>query len=428
MPFSEIKLSNDTVANVGSSFPECQPISATRICAPWSNGLYINTTALAHLYPHANVTSASAWETAMQADTLNPAKEFGCDNKHPKPVPFITTYICLRDIFYVSAGCNDAMKARTPSPAMCSDTCTAITGSFKAYFSDEKVCPPVASNSTAAIQRADVLDSADCKIMVKSWEQDIGANSATCLDSVSVDHDTCGFGGNKDAAANYCHIFGYNPACCAPFGKPKSGKAVINNATDANLESNEQPSGIDGATIAGIVMSVVIVLGLIVAVGFRVLKRAKKTRRPAPKSDSPYGIATTKGFYKTEAEQQRLISRRPTVLDAINRSRGPSIASSPSSGTSFINHSKPPSPLLTEESGSEYEFVKTSPLAIGEIYKVVEEYVKNKPDELSVRVDDSILLMQLHDDGWVEGRLMSTGVEGIFPQLCIDSTYGTKSA
>merc|ERR1711916_403192 len=51
----------------------------------------------------------------------------------------------------------------------------------------------------------------------------------------------------------------------------------------------------------------------------------------------------------------------------------------------------------------------------GSSYTVSFAYDATAPDELSLPVGETVLVSQIHDDGWATGSIPSTGASGVFP-------------
>merc|ERR1711916_84557 len=51
----------------------------------------------------------------------------------------------------------------------------------------------------------------------------------------------------------------------------------------------------------------------------------------------------------------------------------------------------------------------------GSSYSVSFAYDATAPDELSLSVGETVLVSQIHDDGWATGSIPSTGASGVFP-------------
>ncbi|KAJ3112844.1 hypothetical protein HK100_002176 [Physocladia obscura] len=103
----------DTVALTANQHPECVAVSAVKTCAPWTTGLFINATAVAAAHHLAAPATAVSWDAALQTNVSSAADSLNCNTADPPPVQFWTTYVCLRDLFVLSADCNDFLNAES---------------------------------------------------------------------------------------------------------------------------------------------------------------------------------------------------------------------------------------------------------------------------------------------------------------------------
>ncbi|KAI8831554.1 hypothetical protein BC829DRAFT_494497 [Chytridium lagenaria] len=123
-------------ASSSSSIPsECLPLDHTTICAPWTKGYYINATAVtevysvwlkktygsgsAHLVP--KITTPLEWESLLRETTASgPVLEsmlstyLRCDSYQGQPIQYYRTFACLKDVFGVSARCNEIAGVHVP--------------------------------------------------------------------------------------------------------------------------------------------------------------------------------------------------------------------------------------------------------------------------------------------------------------------------
>ncbi|KAI8616476.1 hypothetical protein BC830DRAFT_196606 [Chytriomyces sp. MP71] len=51
--------------------------------------------------------------------------------------------------------------------------------------------------------------------------------------------------------------------------------------------------------------------------------------------------------------------------------------------------------------------------------KVILEYTANLPDELSLKVGETVTIVELFDDGWIRGLQQRTNRTGLFPSQCV---------
>ncbi|KAJ3200703.1 hypothetical protein HDU67_001867, partial [Dinochytrium kinnereticum] len=112
--------------------PECLDISGTVACSPWGPTNYINTTALstfyssiltdtslANLVPH-QISTPTDWERIVYALTGRGGAPSGnggdrfCTDQTTQ-IRYYRTFVCARDVFGLSAGCNSSPNH--PNPA-----------------------------------------------------------------------------------------------------------------------------------------------------------------------------------------------------------------------------------------------------------------------------------------------------------------------
>ncbi|KAJ3015443.1 UNVERIFIED_CONTAM: hypothetical protein HDU68_012735 [Siphonaria sp. JEL0065] len=395
------------------SHSECISITTTSLCAPWTTGLYINTTALAAQY-NVGALYLSDWEAYL--GRYSPAKDLGCQtqtlqsdwNQPATKTQFLTTYLCMRDVLVLSAGCNDAMGAKTPSPALCSDTCSFIGQGFKDYLSNAQQCPSVDKNSAFASARSSALAVAsDCQTVVKAWQKDVGSNDNNCLASAVLDYSSCGLGGNSIAAEAFCKSNGYTPKCCSSFIPPgftlSSTTAAAIPTKTVEPDQNASSSGLSAGAIAGIVIACIAGLAVIIVGAILFAKRTFNNK--------------SHGANKVSSSTTAIGARKSTVQSL--RSYIPYAPLGKESDSYSLPRIPATSPFPSQLRLDVDIEAKTSPL--GE-QTVQVDHIAQRPDELSLRIGELVVVTNVHDDGWCSGtrtKRDGSAEAGVFPLLCI---------
>ncbi|KAI9350899.1 hypothetical protein BDR26DRAFT_513989 [Obelidium mucronatum] len=326
-----------------SSHAECVSIASTAACAPWTGNLYINTTTLAAKYNLPGLTAAS-WEAALTA--YNPSADLGCVADQAATVSHLTTYLCLRDVFYYSADCNVANNSPTPAAVLCASTCQTLGTSFDALLASA-ACPAVAPASAAFGARAAALGAAaNCAATVAAWQKDAAAGAAAeCVAAVAAD-----------------------------FSVLASGSANKANKAD-KADAAEPDEGLSTAAKVGIAVGVVLFVALVAAA------------------------------WIVYSNRHNIFPQNHPVMKYLGDG----------GRKSFV---KPRSPLA-QFRNSVSNTTTTTTVEKTYVRIVDEETGAAGADELSLKVGDTILVLQTHDDGWGFGRLTKTGAEGAFPLVCV---------
>ncbi|KAI9350913.1 hypothetical protein BDR26DRAFT_851749 [Obelidium mucronatum] len=442
--------------------PECVSIASTSICAPWTTDLYINTTALASTYNVAAIY-VSDWEAYVAR--YSPAKDLGCSTGDTiVKTQFLTTYLCMRDVLVLSAGCNDVMGANTPSPALCSETCSYIGKGFESYLGDTTKCPSIPANSpfseATSQARSNALEVAGkCHTVVSAWQEEVAKNGQNCLGSVIIDHRSCGLGANSTAKTlAFCKSTDYTPPCCesltpsgftrpSPSSVPTSSATpnssdIDNNNNNHNSSSNNGPSA---GAIAGIVIGSLLFLALLIAAAIYFARRNFK------KSGIYSSSFTSSNAFAADPRSESSLFARKSALGGSGGGSGggdymplsefgtykPVVRSS-TNGSSFLPRipqmAPLPFPLNTPPQQQQQQQQQqpqpqqqpqqqqdgASPKGFG-VYKVILEYESQLPDELTLKPGDVVVVTEIHDDGWASG--MKKGGDGpsvgVFPLPCI---------
>ncbi|KAJ3062580.1 hypothetical protein HDU98_001537 [Podochytrium sp. JEL0797] len=380
------------------SAQECVSITGTSSCAPWASGLFINTTALAQFYGAA--LDAQQWD-ALVASQTTAATSLGCAKD--AQVQFMATYQCLRDVMVFSGGCNDLMGATVPPAPLCADTCDQFSASLSAMIANPQSCPAVADGSPEAVTRAKALTAGDhCKATVAAWANTTAAS--TCVESVQMDFDSCGFANSPSAFAAYCSSLKNSPACCST-APPSLSKAMLvanetGNATDAPATADQD--SLSAGAIVGIAIGVVLLLALLSACCIVIANRQKMF----PKN---HIINRTLGDPRNVRGMPSFSPTKRAPLSQFNN-----MESGPESIALTGAASKTSLTTVTSTTTTTKDYVRIPEPSLGK-KTVIVEYTASQPDELSLKVGDVVDVGEAFDDGWGSGTIVGKGIRGMFP-------------
>ncbi|KAJ3008333.1 UNVERIFIED_CONTAM: hypothetical protein HDU68_003148, partial [Siphonaria sp. JEL0065] len=361
------------------------------------------------------MTTVTPTSWAKAISEYNPASDLGCTNNTTERIRFLTTYMCTQDVFVHSEGCNEVMKAKVPSPTLCEGTCTEFGESLEEYLGNTVNCP-ISNDVEVKNTRTRALEApSKCHDLVKEWHAVLpfSSKNTQCIDSVTIEYDTCGFGGDIEAAGRYCKDLKYSPHCCKtvfPTNSTTHSTAIGKSnmpptQTSIAINNNGTKKGLGIGGISGIVAGCIFTV-LASAALFVYVKR--KALFPA---NHP-----TRNLLETGRLKQKA-ANGPTVK--------PRAPLSQLRVQSELNPKSPRAPL--EKSyyrlPSDYEVGqisdKPAEATAPETRIVVEEYTATLPDELSLRLGESVVLLAKHDDGWARGRLTRNNQEGALPLVCV---------
>ncbi|KAJ3111597.1 hypothetical protein HK100_002634, partial [Physocladia obscura] len=402
----------DTLALTANLYPECVAVSAAKTCAPWTAGLFINATAVAAAHHLAAPATAASWDTALQTNVSSAADSLNCNAADPPPVQFWTTYVCLRDLFVLSADCNDFLNAEVPSTPLCADTCDAFNSSISNLLESCPDAPP----QLAALAGA---AGSNCKNLVSTWAS--YTNGSACIESVTVDQLSCGFGGDSSAAEAYCSssAINFSADCCSLFksaatssatkvwNKNIANLAAFTTATAATATTNGV-GGLSAIAIVGIVIGSVLFVALGSIAWILYSNRTKVFK---------------KGYTVTSPKRSEFSQLRS--LDRFNSSNNNTLSS-----FSSIPPASPPTKDYFASAPEAVSLAVTKSLKVGLLgtgeHKIVEAYTAQLPDELSLKVGGVVEILESHDDGWARGKIKSAAgghLEGMFPLACVGQQF-----
>ncbi|KAJ3112845.1 hypothetical protein HK100_002177 [Physocladia obscura] len=297
-----------------------------------------------------------------------------------------------------------------PSTPLCADTCNAFNSSISNLLQNCPNAPP---------QLAALASSAgtNCKNLVSTWAS--YTNDSTCIESVTVDQLTCGFGGDLNAAEAYCSssAINFSADCCFLFKSAATtssatkvwNKNIVNLAAattsvTAITATTNGVGGLSAIAIVGIVIGLVLFLALGSIAWILYSNRSKIFKK---------GHAVTSPK-RSEFSQLRSLDR----LNSSNHNTLSSFSSIPPTSPQTKDYfaSVPEAVNLAAAKS-----VKIGLLGSGE-HKIVEAYTAQLPDELSLKIGGVVEILESHDDGWARGRIKSAAggyIDGMFPLACV---------
>ncbi|KAI9357643.1 hypothetical protein DFJ73DRAFT_758219 [Zopfochytrium polystomum] len=468
---------NPNSASVTDMPAECISISQTTACRPWNDGLYLNISKVSSVYG-LKLTTAAHWDAVVtevtsggkyQADLWR--DHLACSGYTGSPLQYQRSYNCITDIFFFSAGCNAAAKSALPPYAFWTD-CWEIP----------QKCPPTNSNAAGreiADRRAGVAHGADsCNFIVSQWTDAAvsGGNfNPMCIKGVIDDQNSCGFGGNVEAAQDFCRDVDYKASCCNDFKDAMQTGFAFQNFTTVktNLDAEVFGAGpmsfqtdLDVATRAydashpnvefandvhrpGTVAAMIHSLSsffalpqvlsdkvpkakpvsLVVNDGPSLGPASNNTADAGSSSSSPsvsiplaiglsvgalvlvVGLATA-GFMALNRGGRSRDPRRISI-----KRNGFSAKGKPQLGVfgaTVAPTGSPPNGPAVDAAGN-----RSPTPDHPERYKVTFGYTPSLPDEMELKVGQVIEVAESFDDGWGKGRNLNTGVTGIFPMACL---------
>ncbi|KAJ3204682.1 hypothetical protein HDU82_005679 [Entophlyctis luteolus] len=383
---------NDTASAGTTSTPECVAVSTTSKCSPWTDGFYVNLTAATAYYSSASpLKSAADWETALSLSS--PASDLGCTTSYS--VQFWTTFLCLRDLFVLSSECNDAHNVSVPELPLCVDTPDAFSSSVLALVA---ACPNATSSAVSAL----TADSDYFTAYVQNWNSMSTSSNGSCTESVTVDERSCGFGGNESAQLAYCSSSAiiFSADCCANVSSTTTKSKARTTAAFAAIQFDNVAGttassvasttngigGLSAVAIVGIVIGCVVFVAL-VAVAWILFSNRKNVMRKTQILESPF--VSPRNFSPT---------------------------------TNKNGYYVVPDTIELQQAGQRSPQASASPVR-KEVVSL--EYTSKFPDELSVKVGDTIEILEVFSDGWAKGKLQTAAggfVEGMFPMACVDKS------
>ena len=137
------------------------------------------------------------WEDNLSIDSYFPFHSdaaFGCGIS-PKTLPYALTFLCFRDVYYLSATCN-------PNRSLCHSICSSFQEALAQFFTDEAICKKDVRFKESRMKFLhETMDI--CKKSVKG----------DCIEATYLDQKSCGFGGDMKIAIEFCSSFP-DHSCC----------------------------------------------------------------------------------------------------------------------------------------------------------------------------------------------------------------------
>lgn len=175
----------------------CQPISNTSICSPWSETARIDANKLHSVYsvPKNIALTSSLWEELLKDITLPKYQQelwnswARCPGYEHDSIPYHTTYVCMVDLFVHSKDCNKDIEIQP----LCRSNCDSFEDSIYQFITDEASCPFYFKSSKMkeiSARRESILEGAQhCSAL---YESPIFQSKQSCVAGVDNDVKSCG--------------------------------------------------------------------------------------------------------------------------------------------------------------------------------------------------------------------------------------------
>ncbi|KAJ3355718.1 hypothetical protein HDU83_002723 [Entophlyctis luteolus] len=211
-----------------------------------------------------------------------------------------------------------------------------------------------------------------------------------------------GFGGNESAQLAYCSSSAiiFSADCCANVSSTTTKSKARTTAAFAAIQFDNVAGttasavasttngigGLSAVAIVGIVIGCVVFVAL-VAVAWILFSNRKNVMRKTQILESPF--VSPRNFSPT---------------------------------TNKNGYYVVPDTIELQQAGQRSPQASASPVR-KEVVSL--EYTSKFPDELSVKVGDTIEILEVFSDGWAKGKLQTAAggfVEGMFPMACVDKS------
>ncbi|KAG0260991.1 hypothetical protein DFQ27_003236 [Actinomortierella ambigua] len=304
-------------------------------------------------------------------------------------------------------------------PALCKSSCEAYATALSDMV--KVTCPSDSQSAEAASYVSSVCSASS------GWDSMRSTNNATCVNAVTSEANTCGFG-TSQLMCDFCKQ-NLSDSCCTTnaaacpqntptqTGGPVSTTILLpptsspsNGGKGSNKDSNSD-TGLSTAAIAGIAGGGV---GLVVLIAL-IFVCMRRSRRASPaKGNLSRNISNGSGKYSISAPKlqeegfsniQIPMSTLPPVSKesaAAAAAMGPIAAGAAGAGAGAA---------AAAAAGSE----SSKPSFCQAIYP----YQASMADELDLSPGDIINVHRVFDDGWAVGTNLNTSAEGAFPVVCV---------
>ncbi|KAI8926562.1 hypothetical protein BC831DRAFT_456157 [Entophlyctis helioformis] len=462
---------------------ECVPIGSTSSCSPWAHGFYINATLLSRVYGLADgepPLSAAQWDRLVAATTSGGDMQAGiwrnwagCSGYDGQPIQFYRSFVCLTDIFDLSAGCNSLLsnpafqRPAAPVGGLCSSVCSSYGEAISSLIEDAAVCPPPPQQPRhpsarrqrqpdgrfeAAImaRRRDAHNGGRlCARLTNAW-QDVFGPASACIAGVDGDASACGFAASPDVAREYCALFPRAPCCSSLAKTPAStDSSDSSDSSDSDHESTEKsnetagtaaadsddskPAPVDSSSVASLLDPI------------RKVAMAWGIASNAPAMHNSAQVAAADANPSVPASSSASDSASPasstgTLLIVLYVVGGVLAAVVVVSAVSLVlkyrkkGHSARTSSSHSKSSAGATPFMvsTTKTSAVGQApasqagspttrqFRAVCDYNPELPDEVVLRSGDAVEVLESFDDGWCSCRNLTSKLEGLCPVACLE--------
>ncbi|KAJ8326842.1 hypothetical protein QVD99_005386 [Batrachochytrium dendrobatidis] len=346
------------------------------------------------------------------------------------------------------------------SHVLCKSTCDTYIGSLTSIFNNKTLCNATPSDTAASYRRAAIGTNGPTLSYADYCAKLNATDTTNCSNGIKLDILSCGYANSSDAAP-YCAA-NKNDSCC-------SAIAAQSNAGDL-LASPNHIWLIFGAIAGGLIL-----IFIIFFIATRITRRMSRTTdafQPPPeergfdaasKSKDPEAAANRATYAMNNNKQSAM--HRSSLFSSIRASLigvrsdkfrvgavdappvpkipatpltpklppipisapqipngrdsifAPAAANMVSNGT-ITRNGKNSDSIINVNSNTDGNNGASAEMCV----RACDDYDRVMEDEIELRVDDIIVVLQEFDDGWAFGRNVSTSAEGVFP-LSVTQPY-----
>ncbi|KAJ3198711.1 Rho GTPase-activating protein 9 [Entophlyctis luteolus] len=407
--------------------PSCVSIADTSVCSPLSVGFSIDMTSLADFYDFSSSVPGEDlqyWETqvAITSETHTEdtfLSQYGCTapnaSSSAPTIKLLRSYLCVRDILVLSAGCNSTAPASVET--LCTSICTEWADSVDAALSNSTRCGSVAANYTSQVES----DASKCSAAISQAFLSYSVSSSP-LSTSSRAAESCALGVAHDLAIQVQETTSVN------------GSVVSVDTSGTTLGT---------PAIIGIVAGCLILLAVL---GMCVFLRLRRRAKPSHRQSLGIYSQLHDSDYAFEGANVSLmpLKRTETVLSSVPLpdTRSGYVELTP--GNPQITSSNSTTPLIATSEIVTTAEVPASPAKKGfkiqrkvittttttttttakpatpPQYAVNHSYTASRDDELDLAVGDVVVIEERLENAWARGRNLTTGKTGLFPAACLE--------
>ncbi|KAJ3355719.1 hypothetical protein HDU83_002724 [Entophlyctis luteolus] len=367
----------------------------TTACAPWAY-LFLNVSSLAADSATGSIyglePTVDSWSSVVKSARQKPVNAFNvtCANQSALHIDglrsklrYLHSVVCFRDLLVLSGGCNSFSSLNAP---LCTQVFVSFTASLKAAM-EEYQCTEVDDGLIERLFRVQ-----DGIKLSTAWGTE---NKSTCLLGLAEDSKRCGF---SSAAEAFRFCSQISDSCC-------KSSWDFSNALDfaKNLTAQTETFNFDlflPITIAKICV------GLVVFAGFAVIAilNQRRQNRASLSSDLPMLRLDLPANYGAFGFSARSSHNGEAARDGL------AMTSEPTDSARLSNDTEIPL-LVARQAGS----VRSGTVA--RLYRPA------RTDELRLRLQQRVDMLEEFADGWAKGRVYVAGgdsVVGVFPIDCVE--------